>query len=182
MNKDQFILDRINESLTITKNDFKFFTADCDTFLQDIGFLPQFDDIIIVNYEPQRGICAIEKSGGSTFGGTDLTEIQWIQNSFDDIVSTAQQSTQNAFVNDLPNVRDVRDVRLALTDWLITRHYEEILFNTSTTLTGEQLQELRIYRQSLRDLEGLDTKYTDELKENFVWPQLPSFLGANYIP
>jgi hypothetical protein len=181
MNKDQFILDRMNESLTITKNDFKFFTTDCDVFLQTIDFLPQFDDTIIINYEPQRGIYVIENSGGNTFGGINLTEIQWIQNNFDNIVSAAQQSAQNEFVNDLSNVRNIRDIRISLTDWLITRHNEELLFNVSPTLSNDQLQELRGYRQSLRDLEGLDEKYTEEIKQTFVWPQLPSFLGANYI-
>lgn len=181
MENHHFILDRINNTLSIIYNDFNFFATNCEQFLLDIGFLPKFSDIISVTYEPLRNMYVGERAGGNFFAGSTGEEIRWIRDNFESIISVAEQCKYNNYINELPYILEIRDVRLSMTDWFITRHNEELLFGATPTLTQEQLQELRVYRQALRDIEHTNEKYTDELKETFVWPQLPSFLGANYI-
>jgi len=44
-----------------------------------------------------------------------------------------------------------RDAEFSTTEWLVTRHREEQDMQIATTLTIEQLIELLVYRQALRD-------------------------------
>lgn len=178
MQVHQFLMDRYNKNLTITKNDFVFYTPKCEDFLEKIQFLPAFEDAKIIGYELERNIFAVERTNGQNASGTDVEEIQWITQNFDMIVEKAKEDENNTLLLEMPFVRDVRNLRLGMTDWLITRHSEEILMQQTPSLSAEQLQELNVYRQALRDLDGLNEKYD---KETFVWPSLPSFLGADYI-
>ncbi|MFL9898554.1 phage tail assembly chaperone [Paraburkholderia fungorum] len=48
--------------------------------------------------------------------------------------------------------RAARDVALASTDWLVSRHQDEKLIGNGTSLTADQFTTLLKYRQALRDL------------------------------
>ena len=45
-----------------------------------------------------------------------------------------------------------RDGQVSTTEWLVTRHRDELDMQVVTTLTAEQFVELLVYRQALRDL------------------------------
>lgn len=64
------------------------------------------------------------------------------------------------------DLREERNKRLAATDYLVLDY----------PLTTEQLQQVRIYRQTLRDLPNQeDAPYL----EGIPWPELPAFLSSN---
>lgn len=50
------------------------------------------------------------------------------------------------------NERAWRDGQVSTTEWLVTRHRDELDMQVVTTLTAEQFVELLVYRQALRDL------------------------------
>lgn len=56
-----------------------------------------------------------------------------------------------ALENALENERIWRDAQLNATEWLVSRHRDEIDLQRETTLTTEQYQKLLAYRQQLRD-------------------------------
>ncbi|HDR8943571.1 phage tail assembly chaperone [Burkholderia vietnamiensis] len=61
--------------------------------------------------------------------------------------------------------RAERDLALSGTDWLVSRHRDQITLSIATTLTAEQFAALLMYRQALRDC-----------SDQQLWPdvQLPS--------
>lgn len=74
-------------------------------------------------------------------------------------------------------VRTERDKRLNDTQWLVSRHQEEVSNGLETTLSEEQFNELLEYRQALRDLptvEGFPWQGGDN--NEIPWPVRPSFV------
>jgi hypothetical protein len=55
------------------------------------------------------------------------------------------------------------------TQWIIDRHTDEVLMDRPTSITQEQLNEVLMYRQALRELD-----YSDPL--SVTWPTAPSFV------
>ncbi|MBC3489900.1 phage tail assembly chaperone [Pseudomonas taiwanensis] len=47
--------------------------------------------------------------------------------------------------------RGWRDAEISATEWLVSRHRDEVDMQLSTSLTAEQFAELLTYRQALRD-------------------------------
>lgn len=70
----------------------------------------------------------------------------------------------------LPEIRATRDSLLADTDFLVTRHRDQLDTGIPTTLSAEQYAEMLTYRQTLRDFPA-----TVDF-DNIVWPTPPSFL------
>lgn len=58
-----------------------------------------------------------------------------------------------------------RDAEVSSTEWLVTRHRDELDMQLDTTLTAEQFAELLVYRQALRD-----------------WPQTEAFPDSTQRP
>ncbi|KVP87687.1 phage tail protein [Burkholderia ubonensis] len=52
--------------------------------------------------------------------------------------------------------RAARDSALSATDWLVSRHQDEKLIGSGTTLTAAQFSTLIKYRQALRDISAAD--------------------------
>ncbi|MEX5353658.1 phage tail protein [Pseudomonas juntendi] len=61
--------------------------------------------------------------------------------------------------------RDWRDEQVSSTEWLVSRHRDELDMNSPTTLTAEQFTELLVYRRQLRD-----------------WPQSEVFPDSHFRP
>lgn len=61
--------------------------------------------------------------------------------------------------------RAVRDAQVSATEWLVTRHRDELDMQRATTLAAEQFAELLVYRQALRD-----------------WPQDSRFPSVDFRP
>lgn len=72
---------------------------------------------------------------------------------------------------EISTLRIERNMRLASTDWIISRHREEIEEDETTTLSSAQIKIVRQYRKALRNL-----PQTVDLN-NVVWPELPDFLS-----
>ena len=76
-------------------------------------------------------------------------------------------------------VRQERDKRLDNTQWLVSRHQEEISNNLETTLSEEQYNELLVYRQALRDLPTLDGfPWQGGDNDEIPWPTVPEFVAG----
>ncbi|PAJ77731.1 phage tail assembly chaperone [Burkholderia ubonensis] len=68
--------------------------------------------------------------------------------------------------------RAQRDTALKATDWLVSRHQDEKLIGSGTTLTSAQFSALIKYRQALRDISAADGwPYID-------LPAAPDFMTA----
>lgn len=61
--------------------------------------------------------------------------------------------------------RALRDSQVSATEWLVTRHRDELDMQRVTTLTAERFAELLVYRQTLRD-----------------WPQDGHFPSSEFRP
>ncbi|KVO87187.1 phage tail protein [Burkholderia ubonensis] len=69
-------------------------------------------------------------------------------------------------------MRARRDSAMDATDWLVSRHQDEKLIGSGTTLTSGQFATLIKYRQALRDISGADGWPYIEL------PNTPDFVTA----
>ncbi|KVN27023.1 phage tail protein [Burkholderia pyrrocinia] len=54
------------------------------------------------------------------------------------------------------SMRGMRDSAMDATDWLVSRHQDEKMIGSGTTLTSGQFSALIKYRQALRDISGAD--------------------------
>lgn len=93
----------------------------------------------------------------------------------------AQEAEYQAFYNSdeqrAIRVRQERDKRLDETQWLVSRHQEQLSNNIATTLTDEQYEELLQYRQALRDLPTLDGfPWQGGDNGEIPWPTMPIFV------
>ncbi|KWD09751.1 phage tail protein [Burkholderia ubonensis] len=69
-------------------------------------------------------------------------------------------------------MRGKRDAAMGATDWLVSRHQDEKLIGSGTTLTSAQFSTLIKYRQALRDISDADGWPHIEL------PAAPDFVTA----
>lgn len=69
-------------------------------------------------------------------------------------------------------LRSQRAAALASTDWLASRHQDEVLAGDDTTLSAAQFKALSAYRKALRNLPAADGFPNVDL------PAAPDFLGA----
>ncbi|NOK40829.1 phage tail protein [Burkholderia thailandensis] len=70
------------------------------------------------------------------------------------------------------SMRGKRDSAMDATDWLVSRHQDEKLIGSGTTLTAAQFSTLIKYRQALRDISAADGwPYID-------LPAAPDFVSA----
>lgn len=73
-------------------------------------------------------------------------------------------------------VRTERDARITASDWVISRHAEQVALNTETTLSDEEYAAWLAYRQELRDLpdvEGFPWSGGGVDDEDCPWPVEP---------
>lgn len=173
MNNTVIIIDRLHNTLEVQHEELKYFESNVEEFCTQIGFLDAFPDTTIMHYAPLRNIYVAERLGGATYNGDESEEAQWIRSNFDNIVAIATEKKQLQQLEYECTVRMVRDVKLNESDWLVTRHYEQLIMNVTPSLSNTQLQELHTWRQALRDMQNLDDVYN----ENVQWPATPSFMS-----
>lgn len=99
----------------------------------------------------------------------------------EDAERQAQEAEYQAFYNSdeqrAVRVRQERDKRLDDTQWLVSRHQEQLSNDIPTTLTDEEYEQLLQYRQALRDLtlqEGFPWQGGDN--DEIPWPTMPIFV------
>jgi hypothetical protein len=172
MNEKMIVIDRLAGRAEVFYNDLKFFTQDAEGFCERIGLASALPTTTIIHYQPTRGIFVAERLGGIAVTDSNSEEVQWIESNFDQIVNRATEEYQQQQQEYVFDMRAARNIKLSETDWAVTRHYEQTLTNASLSLNQEQLQELFVYRQALRDMQNLDAEYD----ESAVWPTKPSFL------
>ena len=143
----------------------EFLFSSSQVFLDTTGY-PYGDTSRLVSYEPERDIFFVERQGREIVTGSDLPEIQWIQNNLSLIEQAAITDTANhTFV---PTLRDQRNAMLYATDWVLTRWQEETTINVPHSMTEQKFAEVLAYRQALRDITNTYTSLDD-----VVWPTNP---------
>lgn len=134
---------------------------------QKFAELAEFNhDIMMLSYEPHRNIFHVEKSGGQLLVGEDIEEIKWCSENINKLIQAAHNDGYGQLPPG-PSLKDVRDLKLLETDWLVLRHRDQLELNQTTSLTNEQYQKLLSYRSQLRDITKLYSSLDD-----VVWPIL----------
>jgi len=130
-------------------------------FKQLTGF--NFPDALIVSYEHERNLFLVERIGGKFYSGENVPEILWIADNLEEIkqAAAADKTTEQIALG----WREERNMYLASTDWMITRHNEESVRGT-TTLNAQQYTDLLNFRHLLRTM-------TDE---STSFPSIPDFV------
>jgi hypothetical protein len=70
------------------------------------------------------------------------------------------------------DVRTKRDSMLNSTDWIMSRHRDELQFNKTTTLTEDQIVEVGAFREDLRNITAAPN-FPD-----IDWPITPDFVDV----
>ena len=164
MEFNRVTLDFINGNCGISLNGVNhLFTSPAD-FKSLTGY--PFENTHLMFFEPERGIFVIERSGPETVTGEDLEEIVWIVANKDNIIQAAHNNGYGALPPS-PSLSDFRNEKLFSTDWMVTRHRDQVDSGVTTSLTNDQYKNLLIYRQALRDI---TEKYNNI--DDVVWPLL----------
>lgn len=157
-------LDAFNNNANIVLSGVSHLFKSYVRFVELTNF--NFPNTLNVSYEPDRNLFMVERKGGVILSGENLEEIVWCRDNIDNIIAAAYADGYGELPPG-PDLRQIRDAKLYETDWMITRHNEQIQSNLPTTLTNEQYTKLLKYRQDLRDI---TTKYTS--MDDVVWPLL----------
>lgn len=160
-------MQRINFDVICATADVSIDGVDCifdnaKHFIDTTGF--NFPNAKKLFFEPERNIFVIERSGGQCYQGSNQPEFEWVQENLERIKQVAEEINESRKV--VVTWRDNRNFLLAITDWMVTRHAEQVQLNTTTSLTSEQYNELLTFRQLLRAM-------TDE---NDTFPPTPQFV------
>jgi len=160
---ERVTIEAINNSVHIFLNGVDHLFKSYQSF-RDLSGYP-FDDTHIIAFEPDRNIYVVERQGPVVVSGIEVEEIQWIINNIDNIVDAARRegSDQQPTIT----LRDIRNVMLYETDWLVTRHRDERDSMSTPTLSTDSYLKLLDYRKQLRDITNVYVNL-----EDVVWPSL----------
>jgi hypothetical protein len=161
---DRITLDFMNSSAFISLNGITYLFKSTDTF-KNLTKYP-FDNTILLSYEPDRNLFAVERKNGDIQFGDNSSEILWCEDNIDIIVNAAYQEKLDVSVPG-PSFKDIRNSKLSDTDWMVIRHKDQKDLNLDTTLSNQQYLTLLNYRQQLRDITSLYSSL-----DNVVWPLL----------
>ena len=165
-------LDYYNENFSCRINGNSYVFSSVERF-NSIG-CPFSDTVKMLSYEPDRNLYVIEYDNGNVTNSQDSSEFEWIQNNLNRIEEVAIIDKNLSH----PKIAaaDQRMILLFNTDYVLQRHQEETTLNITHTLTEQQLNDVLVYRQALRDLnvhglaEGTTrTKTIDDV----TWPTNP---------
>lgn len=160
---NKVILDLSNNSAYISLNGITHLFTSVSNFIELSSF--PFNDVVSVSYEPSRNIKVVERLNG-IFEGEASAVIVWIEQNLENLMNAAKADGWGTLPPG-PSLRDIRQMKLIETDWLVLRHKEEIDLEKNTTLTLEQYHQVLNYRQALRDI----TKHYSS-NDDVVWPIL----------
>jgi hypothetical protein len=166
MEFNRVTLDFVNKNCSISLNGVNHLFSSVDKFMSLSGY--PFTDTHLVFFEPERGIFVVERSGPITVAGENIEEIQWINSNRDNLIQAAHNDGYgNVELSYMPTLQQIRDQKLYETDWMVTRHRDQLDLSMYPTLSNIQYQNLLTYRQALRDI----TKVYNNL-DDVVWPLL----------
>jgi hypothetical protein len=141
-------LDFYNDNFFIQSGSFSHLWATRGNFL-NTGF-PYEDTVGLLSYEPLRNLYMVEYLGGVSRSGRS-DEIRWIEEHFDQLVAHAKEE-KDTIERVVLSIRQMREIKLYETDWMVTRHSEELLAGAPTTLSESQFDSLTAWRRWLRDI------------------------------
>lgn len=163
------IIDFYNDSFYIADGDFDHLWTVKDNFL-NTGF-PYKDNVGMINYEPMRNFFSVEYLGGQTLHHR-TEEIEWIENNFDLLLQSARDE-KDLSQNPSLTIRQLREIKLYDTDWMVVRHQEELICGEPTTLSELQFEALASYRRWLRDIPLTYPDVDMDLNSNnILWAEL----------
>lgn len=167
MNNDIATLDFYNSSFYIRLDGCEYYADDLSKFRGDIPY--PYEDINLLSYEPGRNIFSVEKHGGVVETGSELEPIAWLTDNRPSLLAAINRIAE---VNKpIVTLEMQRALSLLETDWLVQRHQEELLLQTTPTLDDLQIRALLDYKQELRKLTQRYPK--DQPAETVDWPQKP---------
>ena len=149
-------------SCRITGVDHVFSSA--NAFKYGTSF-PYSEDVRIFAYEPDRNMYVVEYLNGQVKSGADLPTMVWVAQNLDNIEQAAVLDEAEHPLNPVPTLVQTRNIKLAMTDWVLIRKQEEDLQNIPNTMSAEKFAAVLQYRQALRDI----TKTYSDIK-TVVWP------------
>lgn len=166
MAHDFISLDYENESFSARINDVEHAFSSMEAFFTLTGF-PYKTGVSVISLEPNRNIYAVIYTDGKQTHTEHSEEIQWLLKNWNKIKEAINEDAANTVYN-VWTLTDERNMRLNSTDWLVSRHTEEKILGTTTTLTDSNFIKLLNYRQQLRDI----TKQYTTL-DDVIWPINP---------
>lgn len=160
-------VDFYNNAASCRINGVDYVFSSVDAFKYGAQF-PYSDTVRIFAYEPDRSIFVVEYADGQVKSGADLHEMVWIAENLSKIEQAAalDESQNPAFP--APTLAQVRNVKLASTDWVLIRKQEEDLLGLPNTMPEHRFAAVLAYRQALRDI----TKTYSDIN-TVVWPVDP---------
>lgn len=160
-------LDFYNSNFYINCSGREYLWNSEQEFLEQTLF--PYTETKLLSLEPHRNIYHLEKADGTFTNYDSAPEISWFLEREIDL----EHLIQSLPIQGAPVITGLsqRAQLLFDTDWLIQRHQEEILRETSTTLSIPQFQTLLNYRQELRDL-TINFDLTQPA-ETIAWPPKP---------
>jgi hypothetical protein len=161
---NRITLGAYNDSADIVLNGVNHLFSSYTRFKELTGY--NFQDTSGIFYEPERNIFVVERIGGTVISGEDLPEIIWCKDNVDNIIAAAHTDGYGQLPPG-PTLRQLRDGKLYESDWMITRHKEQLEAGIPTSLSNTQYNKLLTYRQQLRDI-----TLTYSSVDDVVWPLL----------
>lgn len=160
---NRITLDRPNNAAYISLNGVEHLFSSYDVFAKSTKF--NFN-VVTLSYEPERKIFHVELPGGKVKSGEDLDEITWCAGNIENIITAAHNDGYGNLPPG-PSLADIRNMKLLETDWMVTRHRDQLDAKQKTSLTDSQYKTLLNYRSQLRDI---TSKYSTI--DDVVWPIL----------
>lgn len=141
-------IEGLNNTIDIDIEGVKCFMP-WETFVQETNCPFDTENVFFVAYEPDRNIFNVERRGGVSESSEVSPEMVWIKTNIEAIKQFARNYKQEDY---LPTYRDKRNFYISNTDWMVTRHRDELDLGVTTTITNEHYLKILNYRKYLRDL------------------------------
>jgi hypothetical protein len=157
-------VDFYNNSAACKINGVVRVFSSVEAFKYGTGF-PYSQDVRLFAYEPDRNIYVVESANGKIETGAHLHTMVWVAENLSKIEQAVILDEQEHPANPEPTLVETRNIKLAMTDWVLIRKNEEDLLNIPNSMTAEKFAAVLTYRQALRDI----TKTYSDIK-TVVWP------------
>jgi hypothetical protein len=140
-------IEGLNNTIDIDIEGVKCFMP-WETFVKETNCPFDTENVFFVAYEPDRNIITVEKRGGIFENGKEVPEIIWIESNFEAIKNFAEKYKP---IEPKVKALDLIIQYFYVTDWMVSRHKEQLELGIQTTLDANQYSKLLQYRQYLRD-------------------------------
>ena len=167
MSHTYITVDFYNNAVSCRINGVDRVFSSTNAFIYGARF-PYYENARILAYEPDRNIYVVEYLNGHVKSGADLPEMIWFAENLNKIETAAIEDEAADPARAPMTVAQVRNGKLAMTDWVLIRKQEEDLLNLPNTMSAEKFAAVLVYRQALRDI----TKRWTAIN-SVVWPTDP---------